>query len=202
MYAHEPAPATSDTSRGTWRTVRDVAVFVATALAFAVSFVMLGQVIGRDSPWLGLLLMFYFLGLAKVAEPLYRLRLPAAIRALHPWERDGTISRRLAVPAFGAMLRDTPLRHLNSSVYVAAAARDLAKLQRQVESGEAAHLYAAALFMPYIAYVAWRGFVREAAIFLLVQIVFNVYPILHLRSVRARLERSEAVSRAKPRERR
>lgn len=172
-----------------WSAVRSAVVLIATAAGFAVSFVLLAQVIGRDSPWLGLLLMFYFLGLAKVAEPLVLLRLPAAMRALHPWERDGTISRKLAVSAFGSMLRDTPLRYLNASVYIAAASRDLAQLYRQVESGEAAHVYAAALFTPYIAYVAWRGHYREAAIFLLVQIVFNVYPVLHLRSVRGRLER-------------
>jgi hypothetical protein len=176
---------------GPWLTLRHFAVLLATAGAFAVSFVMLARVIGADSSWLGLLLMFYFLGLAKVAEPLYLLRLPPSIRALHASECSGALYRALGVPAFGALLRNTPLRWLNTSVYVAAASRDLARLQRVVEAGEAAHLYAAALFTPYIAWVAWRGHWREAAIFVVVQIAFNVYPILHLRSVRARLERSQ-----------
>jgi hypothetical protein len=185
----DPSLRRSAAAGNRWLTLRHLAVLLATAGAFAVSFVMLARVIGADSPWLGLLLMFYFLGLAKVAEPLYLLRLPPSIRALHASERSGATYRALGVPAFGALLRNTPLRWLNTSVYVAATSRDIARLERLIESAEAAHLYAAALFTPYIVYVAWRAQLWQAAIFLLVQIAFNVYPILHLRSVRARLER-------------
>ena len=150
---------------------------------------MLRRALGADSPWLGLLLMFCFLGLAKVAEPLFMLRLPATLRAVRRWESDGAIYRALAVPAFGRLLRRTPLRHLNPAVYLAAGQPDLARVCRLAESAEAAHLWAAALLLPYIGFAWLSGQVREAAIFLLVQLLFNVYPILHLRTARARLDR-------------
>jgi hypothetical protein len=171
------------------RSRRSAIVLVATVIGFGVSFVMLERVIGASSPWLGLLLMFYFLGLAKVAEPLYKLRLPGFLRALRPWERDGAVYRRLGVMAFGKLLRETPLRILNRAVYLTHGPRDLTRVFRLTESAEAAHFWAAVLFTPYIGYVWSRGHARVAAVFLLVQLSFNVYPILHLRIVRGRLDR-------------
>ena len=47
------------------RTVRSVIVLLATAIAFVVSFVLLEGALGAGSPWLGLMMMFWFLGLAK-----------------------------------------------------------------------------------------------------------------------------------------
>jgi hypothetical protein len=43
--------------------------------------------------------------------------------------------------------------------------------------------------MPYIVYIAARGLFAEAVLFVLIQVVFNLYPIFHLRLVRARLMR-------------
>jgi hypothetical protein len=150
---------------------------------------MLRRALGTASPWLGLLLMFYFLGFAKVAEPLFVLRLPGALRRIRPWERVGTLYRVLGVPIFGGLLRQTPLRYLNTALYLTKGPRDLPRIYRLAESAEAAHLWAAVLFTPYIGYVWLSGRAREAAILLLVQLFFNVYPILHLRIVRARLDR-------------
>jgi hypothetical protein len=49
-------------------TLRRAALFCAAAIAFGVCFVMLQEAIGSESPALGLLLMFYFMGLAKLAN--------------------------------------------------------------------------------------------------------------------------------------
>src|SRR6185295_5990781 len=87
-------------------------------LAFAASFVLLSRVIGIASPWLVLLLMFYFLGIAKIAEPLFTLKMPSALRPLRQWEREGDVYRRLGVVGFGKVLRRTPLRYLNAAVYL------------------------------------------------------------------------------------
>ena len=92
-------------------------MFAATAAAFAICFLMLRDVVGSESPWLGLLLMFYFMGLAKVGEPLFVLRLPAFIRDVRAWEATGDTYRRLGVQRFGQLLRGSPLRWLNTSVY-------------------------------------------------------------------------------------
>ncbi len=164
-------------------------MLVATAAGFAVSFVLLERVIGGSSPWLGLLAMFYLLGLAKVAEPLFMLRMPARLRELRHWEKRGAVYRRLLVPGFGRLLRNTPLRHLNNDVYLAQKRPDLHGTCRRAEAAEAVHLLAAVAFTPYIAYLWLQGQAAIVALFLLVQVLVNIYPIMHLRIARGRLDR-------------
>ena len=107
------------------------------------SFVMLSRVIGITSPWLVLLLMFYFLGLVRVAEPLLVLRMPRALRPLRRWEREGDVYQRLGVLSFGRLLRKSPLRYLNSAVYLDRGRRDPLQVRLHAESSEAAHFWAA-----------------------------------------------------------
>lgn len=168
---------------------RDLRKPIVVAIFFAACLYMLADVIGFSSPWLGLLMMFNFMGLAKVAEPVFVLRMPRALRSVGPSTLNNPLYRWLGVRGFGDLLRNTPLRYLNNSVYRLGGRQSLAKLRRQAESAEATHFWAALLFTPYIAYVWSSGFVAEAIVFATVQIAFNVYPILHLRIVRARLGR-------------
>lgn len=170
---------------------RDLTKLIVVAIFLAACLYMLADVIGFSSPWLGFLMMFNFMGLAKVAEPLFVLRMPRMLRTVDPSTLNSRLYRWLGVRGFGDLLRNTPLRYLNNSVYRLGGRHSLAKLQRQAESAEATHFWAAVLFTLYIAYVGSRGFVVECAVFTAVQIVFNVYPILHLRIVRARLGRIE-----------
>ena len=169
-----------------WCDIGKLAVMTA---IFGVCFAMLASAIGIRSPWLGLLLMFYFMGLLKAAEPLFMLRMPQAIRTVDPRRVKQGLYLWLGVRGFGALIRNTPLRYLNSSVYGASGKRSLAELSHKLESTEAIHFWAAVLFTPYIAYIWCRGFAAIAVLFALIQVVFNVYPILHLRVVRARLSR-------------
>jgi hypothetical protein len=170
-----------------------LAKLVLVTIFFGVCFLMLASVIGLNSPWLGLLMMFYLMGWLKVAEPLFVLRMPRALRAVGPGPHGNRLYRWLGVRGFGKLLRNTPLRHLNGSVYRSGGEKSFAKLQRQIASAEATHFWAAVLFTPYIAYVLSRGFLTEAILFVAVQIAFNVYPILHLRAVGARLSRVGAI---------
>ena len=76
------APAsTRDRARRPLAPWLQVLGLLALAAFFAASLVLLGQALGNRSPWLALLLMFYFLALAKFAEPLIVLRMP---RSIHP----------------------------------------------------------------------------------------------------------------------
>ena len=168
--------------------LRNVIVALGTALVFAVSFVMLARVIGFASPWLALLLMFYFMGLAKVAEPIFVLRVPATLGRVRRWEQSGSIYRQLGVHLFGRLLRDTPLRFLNTKVYLSSGTKDLRSLYRQSICIEATHFWAAVLFMPYIGYLFLSAQSRIAIFFLVIQVLINVYPILHLRLLRGRLD--------------
>ncbi len=168
---------------------RHVIAVIGTAAGFAISLALLQRVIGSSSPWLGLLVMFYFLGLAKVARPLFSFSMPAALELVRPWEKEGTIYRQLLVPSFGRLLRDTPLRYLNPNVYLEHGQTDLPEVRRRAEAAEAAHFWAALLFMPYIGYVLISGRRQVALTFMLIQVAFNFYPIMHLRVVRNRLDR-------------
>lgn len=104
--------------RAAVRKWRAVLVLTAGTVGFVVSFVMLREAIGADSPWLYLFLMFCFLGMAKLAEPLFTLRMAGRLRPIRSWERSGTVYRALGVKAFGRLLRSTPLRYLNLQVYL------------------------------------------------------------------------------------
>jgi glycosyl-4,4'-diaponeurosporenoate acyltransferase len=168
---------------------KHVALLLATLTAFGVSLWMMQRVVGPGSPWMALIVFFCFLGLARVAGPSYTLEVPGSLRAIRPWELEGGLYRRLAVPEFGALLRDAPLRLLNATVYVSRHRRALPDLCRQVASAEAIHFWGAVLLAPYLLYCGWRGMWAILACFLVLQIVGNAYPIMHLRSVRGRLER-------------
>jgi len=167
--------------------IKAVALLLATTLAFGISIYFMQQAVGPSSPWMALMLVFCFFGLARIAEPIVMLPVPAGIRAVRPWESQRGLYGSLAVPQFGSLLRDTPLRLFNASVYVSART----DIRRQIESAEAIHFWAAVLLLPYLLYCAWSG--RWAILFWLVifQIVGNLYPIMHLRLVRGRLERVE-----------
>jgi Glycosyl-4,4'-diaponeurosporenoate acyltransferase len=168
--------------------LRSVFAVTGTAIAFAVSFVMLAQVIGFTSPWLALLLMFNFMGLAKIAEPIFMFRLPSTLSKIRPWEEAGSMYRRLGVQRFGEILRNSPHRHLNPAVYLSPGPPDLRALYRRAASAEATHFYAAVAFSPYIGYLCLSGQFSMGTFFLAVQLLFNVYPILNLRVLRSRLE--------------
>jgi hypothetical protein len=168
--------------------MRTILTLAAALSAFIVGALMLAQVLGFTSPWLMLLLMFDLMGIAKLAEPLFVLRMPRALREVRLWERSGDVYRRLAVRPFGRFLRNSPLRYLNAGVYVSAAGDDLRHLYRRVASGEATHFWAAVLFTPYIGFLYLTGRPGVATLFLFIQLAMNVWPILHLRSVRGRLD--------------
>jgi len=62
-------------------------------------------------------------------------------------------------------------------------------VQAQIESAEAAHLLAATLLVPYMVYACAHGWLSAVAWIMVVQIGFNLYPVLHLRWARVRINR-------------
>jgi hypothetical protein len=168
---------------------RDVLILLAVAAAFGVSLPLFGRVMGFNSPWFALLVMFCFLGLLGAARPLFVLRLPGWLRQVRAWETEGGLYRSLGVPAFGGLLRRTPLRQLQPLVYLSRCPGDPAKVQKQIEGAEAAHFWAAALVLPYMVFLWFQNRWSILAWFTVVQVVGNVYPILHLRWVRGRMKR-------------
>ena len=162
-------------------------VLLCAAVAFGVSSVFMQELVGAGSPLMVLMWFFCFLGLAKIAQPIYMMKVPRGLRPLRSWEVRGDVYRKLGVPGFGALLKNTPLRLLNTQVYLSRSRRELLDVCRWVESAEAIHFWSAVVLMPYIAYCVWSGRWTALAWFVVLQVVGNAYPIMHLRSVRGRL---------------
>ena len=155
--------------------------------AFGISLNMTRRVVSLASPWFALLTMFCVLGLVAFARPLFPISVPSWLRELRPWEVKGRLYRGLGVPAFGKLLRRAPLRFLQPLVYLKRYPGDPAKVQTQIEGAEAAHFWAATLILPYMVYFCFQNWWHVIFWFMVVQVIVNVYPILHLRWVRGRL---------------
>ena len=168
--------------------LRQLIVLLAVTTAFAVSLALLRSAVGLTSPWFALMVMFNFLGLVAFARPLFLLKLPSFLRKEREWETKDKLYKSLGVPAFGALLRRTPLRYLNPVVYLKQCP-DPSAVQAQIESAEQAHFLAAILLIPYMAYACLQGWWSAVVWLMIVQIGFNLYPILHLRWVRGRISR-------------
>jgi hypothetical protein len=152
-----------------------------------------------DSPWFVGAAMICFLGLAFVAQPLVMIRMPRLLRTIRAWEARGAAYRALGVPAYGRLLRRTPLRLFNRDVYLHDGLRNTRTVAAELEAAEASHVWAALLVAPYMVYIAlmerWGALLGLS----LAQALVNVYPVMHLRLSRHRLDR--LVSKMEPRRR-
>ena len=158
------------------------------ALAFAASLAACARFFGYDSPVFGIGLVTAVLGLVASGRSVAPVPRPRD----HPvarWEIDGAVPRILGVDLFGALLRRPPLRYLNPVVYVREQRRDLAALGASMLAAERIHFWALVLTAPFIAYWVGRGSIALLAWVGLFHLLMNVYPILHLRHARGRVER-------------
>lgn len=161
---------------------------VTAAFGFSLVFLRRAVPLGFTSPWFVLVAMLCLLGFIAFARPLFLLRMPRWLRKPRLWEVQGKIYRALGVEAFGILLRRTPLRLLNSQVYLSRHADDPTMLSAQLEAAEAAHFWTAASVIPYMVYALFQTWWSVVFWFAVIQIAGNVYPICHLRWVRGRLE--------------
>ena len=173
---------------GTWR---DWLRVLAVAAAYVAAFALARRVVPFSvwSPPFVFLAMICFLGLAAMARPIVDIRLPRALWRIRAWEVEQGFYRRLRVPAFGRLLRRTPLKLLNTDVYLGEGARDISRLNAQLEAAEASHVWDALLVVPYMVYAGVTGAWMTLAGFTLAQVVLNAYPVMHLRLTRGRLGR-------------
>ena len=173
----------------------------AVAAAYAVALPAIRRAIPLDlaSPWFVVVAMVCFLGLAFVAQPLVMIRMPSPLRTIRAWEIDGGVYRALGVPAYGRLLRRTPLRLFNRDVYLQDGLPDTRRVGAELEAAEASHFWAAVLVVPYMVHAAiaerWIALLGVS----LAQALVNAYPVMHLRLSRHRLDR--LASRMEPRRR-
>ena len=97
--------------------------------------------------------------------------------------------RALGVPAYGRLLRRTPLRLFNRDVYLQDGLPDTQRVGAELEAAEASHFWAAVLVVPYMVHAAlaerWVALLGVS----LAQALVNAYPVMHLRLSRHRLDR-------------
>jgi hypothetical protein len=167
----------------------DLWVLLTVIVVFAVSLNLFRGFVGVTSPWFALLVMLCFLGVAAFSRRLFFLRLPRPLRKLGSWELTAESYRLLGVPTFGKLLRRTPLRYLNPVVYLTHHRGDYSTVGADLEAAEAAHFWAALLVAPYMVYASIQHRWSVLGWFVVIQVLGNLYPILHLRSVRGRLQR-------------
>jgi hypothetical protein len=159
------------------------------AFALAASIAVLGWQAGLSSLWFALIASFSVLGLIDLVAPLIPLRLPPVLREIRSWESRGRAYRRTGVIAFGELLRRSPLRRLNRRVYLDALPRDFAATRSRVEDAEAAHFWGGVVTLPYLVLAGVQSWWSVVIGVVLFDLTANVYPILHLRSARSRLDR-------------
>lgn len=174
---------------------------LATAAGYGAAYGVIQRVSPLDlaSPWVVVIAMICFLGLAFVAQPLVMIRMPRPLRTIRAWEVDGGVYRALGVPAYGRLLRRTPLRLFNRDVYLRDGLRDTQRAGAELEAAEASHFWAAVLVVPYMVHAAlaerWIALLGVS----LAQAFINAYPVMHLRLSRHRLDR--LATRMEPRRR-
>ena len=168
--------------------------FIGLAAAYVAAFVLFRRAMPFNvtSPWFVFVAMVCFLGLAFVAQPLVMIRMPRPLRTIRAWEVEGGLYRALGVPAYGRLLRRTPLRIFNRDVYLHRGLRDTRRVGAELEAAEASHFWAAALVAPYMVYVALTGMWSALLGISLAQVLVNVYPVMHLRLSRHRLDRLDS----------
>jgi len=154
------------------------------------SMVLFAHATGISSPWFSVTAGFVLLGIMDIFRPYLSLALPRALHKSSDWERTGIVYRYLGVIAFGRFLQKSPLRYLNRWVYLTSNSRDWEAVRSHVAWSEAAHFWAAVLTIPYLAVALARGWWSVLAALLVFDVAVNLYPILHLRWVRTRLDRA------------
>jgi Glycosyl-4,4'-diaponeurosporenoate acyltransferase len=176
------------------RTFAAWARLLGVAAGYAIAFVALQRAMpfSLASPWFVVVAMICVLGLAFVAQPLVMIRMPRPLRTIRAWEVEGGVYRRLRVPAFGSLLRRTPLRFFNTDVYLRDGLRGTQRVAAELEAAEASHFWAAALVVPYMVHLTLGGLWVPLFWVSLAQLFINVYPVLHLRLTRHRLSRLQA----------
>jgi len=109
--------------------------------------------------------------------------------SLARWEQEGEIYDRVGVQAFRRVLLNSPLGWINPNIHLSAGRSDSDRLLRELNGAEGVHWVLAAVSA---ALATWY-FVDDRAAYgysmLLVNIPFNVYPIILQRRNRGRVLR-------------
>ena len=164
---------------------RPVTALIVATLVLGTSMTMFGNHVGANSALFAATATLVTLGWTAFVNDVVAMRLPASVRPIRSWELSW--HRALGVRAFGRFLRNSPLRHLNPTVYLRAADAEPRSVQERLEVAETVHFWATLFTVPYLVHGCIQGWWPAVGASLVVHAGVNVYPICHLRLARGRL---------------
>jgi hypothetical protein len=115
-----------------------------------------------------------------------RLALPEGWYRLRPFETSGALYRHLGVPAYKKALLRSPL---NNPWLRFKGRSDLLKLRQDTRNTELGHGLLFLISIPVISYAFWRGQPSLGVWMILLNIPWNIYPVMVQRYNRSRLQR-------------
>ena len=169
-----------------------IAVLLTGSGAFVVSLLLFAKAFGAGSVLFAVTVALLVGGWTGMLRTVVPLGLPAWILKVRRGEFAVLRWRWAGVPLFGAALRSTPLRHLGGSVYLSQCANDSACVLRGIRAAEEVHAWSVLFCLPWLVYWCWQGWWFSVGASLAVHALLNVYPVLHLRLTRGRMERCAA----------
>jgi hypothetical protein len=167
----------------------DALLLLVFSFAFGISLAFAKRAVGFTSPLFAVIATCAALGFTALGRRCIVMKPPGPLQRVRSWEVRGVLYRALGVRTFGALLRGSPLRYLNSTVYLSRSPGDPASVRAEMEAAEAAHLWAMVLTIPYAVYAAIQNRWSTLLWFTIFNLAVNVYPVLHLRWARGRLTR-------------
>lgn len=145
-------------------------------------------------PWFGLVIVWAPMTALGTVSHVTPIRLPERFHRLRPAELDGRLYEHLGVRAFKRLLRRGPATWFNPRLRLPDSrdAASLARLDADMRNAEATHAVLFVATLPFVGYVAARGWWASAAWTLALDVLMNGYPVMLQRYNRALLATSVA----------
>jgi hypothetical protein len=166
-----------------------VAILVTGSVAFSCSLWLFSSALGSKSPLLAITVTLLVAAWTGMLQTILPLPLPARILKLRRREVSLLRAQWSGVRLFGRILRGTPLRRLGGTVYLAEHGADPVLVVSAIRDAEAIHAWSMLFSIPWLAWWIHQALWLAAGSSLAVHLALNVYPILHLRLARARIEK-------------
>lgn len=171
------------------------AVLIAGTAAFVLALVLFARVFDARSAVFAITATMMVGSWTAVIQTVRPLRLPSAMKEVGPRESEVLRQRWTGIRLFGTVLRRTPLRYLGGAVYLRQCANGPSGVLQGIQAAEEVHVWALLLCLPALIYWGIQAWWASVAASLLVHTVLNVYPVLHLRLTRARIQRAYQADR-------
>lgn len=169
-----------------------IAVLLTGSLAFVASLLLFAKAFGASSAIFAVTVTVLVAAWTGMFHTVVPLGLPASIRKVGRREFAGLRRRWTGVRLFGVALRSTSLRRLGGSVYLTQCANASACVLRGIQQAEEIHVWSVLFCAPWLVFWCLQGLWFSLGSSLAVHALLNVYPVLHLRLARGRMEKHAA----------